>query len=792
MLLPLLILSLGATGADDRAAAVDACLEGKSAEWLAAPADVQTALREALMPEESRLRPGNVRKLEYAEGSFARDPLRYAVRLPQGFGKEDGPWPLVLTLPEEGEAPERHLRDRWRDRELLQKAILVSPAMPEDVAAWSQVVVLGEPGGLARVLTTLRLCTEAFDVDPDRVLCVGTGDEGGKAALEAGRQFPQRFAGIACRAADAGIEQIDTLDNMPIRITVGGPEAEAFAKACGDKGFEAVSIDPSPDEEPLREWLLDQRRVAQPERVRVVAGKPFPTRCYWVGIAPIDPHTGGAYARVRLHREDNAIVLEGGGVSFVRLYLSDAMLDLDQPIKLEVNGEAREEVARRSLRITRECMLDGISDLGAVYTAELIVDLRAPAEFSLPGEEELAALSKDLMGSLQDPALAVTRGWVEREGVWHAPQERARIRSGDSRDPDSGVWVTRADRRRAAKGAMRVDDLWVDVDDAPKLAAGLFPVGDDWCDLPQANRRHTRIDAPWVIPSAFATIHATTDRRVAVAALVHMGRTIPDLERALGLVPPLPLDVVIARTEEQADRIAFGAPDGSRAPLHGAGRHVIYGGYFAERRFDRDGSKFVYDGAGVGVWNSEILHGDAFGVHSARLAYALSWVDAIDPCPKANKAARKKGPGPDFLAEREAEKRLPAWLSWGAAVYAERFFYDTSLDLEAQPDANPWWTRAWSIQNLEAAGGLGDLSEVFEVEMNPAEAKKARLQLLRAGTLMAFILDGKCKPVEEAHAALKAGLIEAGLEGSLDTALVTALEEAIRSNETALRAFVLP
>ena len=223
-MIPLIFLSLGAAGGDDRAGAVDTCFEGKTAEWLRTPEEVQAALRVALRPEESRLRPGNVRKLKYDEGSFAREPLEYAVRLPLDFGKEAGPWPLVLTLPEEGEAPERHLRERWQDREFLKSAILVCPAMPEDVESWNQVVVLGAPGGLARVLTTLRICAETFDVDPDRVLCVGSGD-GGNTALEAGRQFPHRFAGIACRASDAGIEQVDVLNNIPIRITVGGANA---------------------------------------------------------------------------------------------------------------------------------------------------------------------------------------------------------------------------------------------------------------------------------------------------------------------------------------------------------------------------------------------------------------------------------------------------------------------------------------------------------------------------------------------------------------------------------------
>ncbi len=789
MFTPLMLLSLAALGGDDRTTAIDACLAGKESDWLRGSAEVEAALRDALRPEETRMRPGNVRKLTYDEGSFAREPLEYVVRLPLDYGKSAGPWPLVVTLPEEGVTPERHLRDRWQDREFLKSAILVSPAMPEDRKAWSQVVVLGAPGGLARILTTLRLCSETLDVDPDRVLCVGTA-KGGNAALEAGRQFPQRFAGIACRASDAGIEQVEVLNNLPIHITVGGANATAFLERCQEKGVEGVSIDTSPAEGPLTQWLLEQRRTPQPHEVRVVVGKPFPTRCYWVGVAPIDPSTGGAYATAKLRPEANSIVLTGGGVSFVRLYLSDEMLDLDQPISLQVNGELRKESVQRSLRSTRENLLDGISDLGAVYTAQLVVDLRAPGEFALPGPEELNTATAELMASLQDPASAEARGWTERKGEWFAPDDRVRLRSGDRRDPKTGLWTTRADRKREGKGAIRIDDAWVEAEDAERLDAGLFPIDGEWCDLTQANRRHTRLDSPWVIPSAFATIHATTDRSTAVAALVNMARTIPDLERALGLVPPLPLDVILTRTEEQADRLAFGAPDGRRAPLHGAGRHVIYGAYFAERRFERDGSKFVYDGAGVGIWNAEVLHGDAFGVHSARLAYALSWVDAVDPSPNASKAARKSGPSPDFLGEREAEKRLPAWLTWGAAVYAERFFRDTSIDLKVTPDANPWWTREWSVSNLNDAGGLGSIDEVFEVTMDPAEAKKARLQLLRAGSLVAFVLDGECAPVREAHAALKTGLVEAGLHGTIDSKLVTALEDAIRAHEKELRAFL--
>lgn len=82
MLTPLLLLSLATVGSDDFAASVDDCLEGKTADWLRDPQDVQAALRAALRPETSRLKGGNVRKLQYAEGSSARAPLEYVVQLP--------------------------------------------------------------------------------------------------------------------------------------------------------------------------------------------------------------------------------------------------------------------------------------------------------------------------------------------------------------------------------------------------------------------------------------------------------------------------------------------------------------------------------------------------------------------------------------------------------------------------------------------------------------------------------------------------------------------------------------
>lgn len=136
---------------------------------------------------------------------------------------------------------------------------------------------------------------------------------------------------------------------------------------CEEMGFDSVSIDVSPEEGRLVEWLLGQLRDPRPEQV----------------------------------------------------------LDLDRLVTLEVNGERREETVERSLGVARESFLDGISDLGAVVTAELVVDLRMPGAFALPGPAELAAASGAVAAPPNDPMRAEQRGWVERGDPWFSHHEIA-------------------------------------------------------------------------------------------------------------------------------------------------------------------------------------------------------------------------------------------------------------------------------------------------------------------------------------------------------------------------------
>jgi hypothetical protein len=288
----------------------------------------------------------------------------------------------------------------------------------------------------------------------------------------------------------------------------------------------------------------------------------------------------------------------------------------------------------------------------------------------------------------------------------------------------------------------------------------------------------------WRIPSRDLLVHSTADRSIALRAMEEMRRALDDLRRVFGAEPAYPLRVAVLRDEEQYDRLAFGDPDGRRPPTHAGRLHVIHSAYFAESWFEPVEGDREFLGMGVCYWDALAPNGDLYGVHAARLAVGLSYADAIDPSPKAVRAARKNGPPLDHYASYQTEKQLPAWLRWGAAVYAERYFRDSTVGA----DGDPWWPRTWSLDNLRQKGGLRPPAEVLAFPIDPDDREGSLKLLIECGLLVAFALDGACAPVTEAHAELRRALAS----GRIHANDVRDLEQALLAHEAELRAFAGP
>lgn len=794
---------------------------------------------------DDRVRAGKVLTETLRSGSFAAEGLEVVFRVPREYDPDERAYPLFVTIPEPDETPAEHLRTHWIPKGLSERVVLVCPTMPEDATAWSRVMIDGRPGGLCHVLMALRFATERFAIDFDRIFVAGRG-RAVPVALATGDHAPQRFAGVLGWAGDPGDVGATNFRNLPTLIAGGGPKAKAFAQAVESAGWGNCRLETALGDDELDAWLRDTVRVPYPSRVSIRIGDPFPTRVHWLRVAPM---ASDANAEATIDRAANRVTVSGSGVAFVTLYLNDELVDLTRPLTVACNGVENAVQPRRSLATWLDLAFDGTCDAGTAYVFEAAFDMTgertplalapepepdreyldrlasvepddAPALWSLytwcleTGREDRAATvlpkvvradrahvdARAALGHVlragtwfaspaalsrfersQDADAAAARGWVEHDSVWMHPDDRSRLGKGWTKNWETGIWSSNDDRRRLADGWLRQDFQWVPPAEAGWADEGRFLVDGEWLEPGEADRRHARIENPWRLPDAEVVLHATVERHVALRAREHMSRALVDLRKVFGAEPPLPLEVFVLRDEEQYDRFAFGDPDGARPPTHAGRLHVVHTAFFAESRFPRVDGELIYGGLGVGYWDAHVPYGDLYGVHSVRLAVGLSYVDALDPSPKAVRKALRKGPGPEFYADWRAEKELPDWLRFGGAVYAERFFEDTTVG----PDGDPWWARAWSLENLASKGGLRELDAVFACAIDPDDREDGLKLLIETGLVVAFVVDGGVAEVQEAHAELKRALVK----GRFHPKDAEALAEAVRAHEAELRAF---
>ena len=310
-------------------------------------------------------RGGKVQTEVFTQGRFSGAGLSYAYRLPRDYDPSSS-YPLILSVPAEGEQPADHIRANWTDKDVQDQVILLCPAMPAQSETWEHVIVNGRPGGLCHVLTGLRIAVERFAVDFDRVYVAGQG-KGVAAAIAAGNYSPHRFAGIIGRAGDPGTVKPDNFSNLPIIFAGGSSQkARAFAEAChANSQFRHDG-----NEHEILKWMRENPRSTYPERVVVVPGdpEPYPTRAYWLQVKPgaaaprWHPEAQGTRASAALDHATNTVVIEAKNIAQVTLLLNDLLIDLSKPVKVVANGVEHSAVVPRQLSSFVDMITDGISD----------------------------------------------------------------------------------------------------------------------------------------------------------------------------------------------------------------------------------------------------------------------------------------------------------------------------------------------------------------------------------------------------------------------------------------------
>jgi len=364
----------------------------------------------------------------------------------------------------------------------------------------------------------------------------------------------------------------------------------------------------------------------------------------------------------------------------------------------------------------------------------------------------------------------LTMGWVRGEGgAWTDPVVSARAKQIEE-------W-------KAAGYQFRPDDnSWVAPADMEKWTALLWKCGEEWVDTAKANEYHSKLATNWELAGEHFELWTTIDWDGANLARWHADKIHADLVRLFGVAPAAKPHFVVVSTLAEYNLAA-----GNGTLDEAEGYSSLHGAYFADALLDGSTPpRFL--GAGVSYWDRKDPKLAVWGPYWARWAAAQSYVDAIDRSWVAVSERIAAAAGGDLAAYATAfwkEKKIPRWLRYGAASYAERFLKNP----EAAEGTDPWTLRAFAFAELKKAGGLRKLDDVFAFALTLNDIPGSSRYYNEAGLLVSYILDGAQgnKDVAAAHEAFKTAL-KSGTKAEVATS-VTALQKVLVKHERDIKKY---
>jgi len=365
----------------------------------------------------------------------------------------------------------------------------------------------------------------------------------------------------------------------------------------------------------------------------------------------------------------------------------------------------------------------------------------------------------------------LTMGWTKgSDGTWRNPVELAR-------EEQIAEW-------QAAGYEFRADDnSWIAPADKDKWAAIQWKCGNEWVDMAKANEYHSRLGQWWQVAGEHFVVWTTCDWDGGNQARWYADRIHGELVRLFGIAPRRKPHFIVLNGLAQYNQVAGGTP-----PLipESEGISSVHGAYFADLYFDTSARPPQFLGAGVSFWDRKDQKLAGWGPYFLRWAAAQSFVEAIDPSWTAIGERIAAGVGAEIpsAAPFWNEKRIPRWMRYGAASYAERFLRNP----EAAEGADPWTLRAFALGELKK-GGLRKLEEIFAFRPDVNNLDGTGRLYHEAGLLVAFLLDGAPgdRTLAAKHEAFKKALQSAPKAEVAQAA--GALQKALAENEPAIRAF---
>jgi len=384
----------------------------------------------------------------------------------------------------------------------------------------------------------------------------------------------------------------------------------------------------------------------------------------------------------------------------------------------------------------------------------------------------------------QEVAEKTAQGLVAWKDQWVPAEDVPFLDRGLVRDAN-GNWVDPEVAKKIEEGWVRQDLEWVAPAEKENVEKGLWKSGDEWLSIADADKYHAEIGQWWRIPSERFHLYTTCERDVANQKIKReLENGYDELVRAYGTKPTLPIVVIILRDGSQYANYANGDEAAGRATTDAYGLSSIHHAYFADQTDQPTDEERVL-GVGVGYWDVSSDNGNRWGVHSVRHALGMSFAEALDPSPKTiekNKKTPLKAEA--FWDSFYAEKRVPRWLRYGIAAYAERYYRDNTVGV----GGDPIWARKWSIENIKTRGGLRQLKQVLDFNLTVEGGADSEKLINEAGLVVAYLLDGGNAALTDKFKKLQEALMS-GKDKKAVGESVKALEADILKSEPELKKF---
>lgn len=378
-------------------------------KFLERPVDGHSPLEdvEALVGIANRARASNakLKKGQIVEQGVGPDvhgfpnigTVKYWLYVPKEY-PGDHLWPLLFSIPDQKKHGDgkKYIEGWIANSPSAQQFLIAVPQPHAKGVAWTT------PESLARAMISLRHAAGTYGVDAKdagpatdylRVFIEGEDE----ASVIAAR-FADTFAGAILRGADGragakpNVAAEGQLSGMPAFCIINPKNRtqREFAERLLAKNPAGVMIeDETLAGNPTAIGLWMEKlppRAPQPREIAYSVHDGSFQRHHWINVLEFDASVEPAASfTATADRAKNDIVIEVEGISRFEIFLSDAIVDLNRPVRIAVLEDGKElpffatKDGRDTVARDLGTMLDELLDSNhpwRVYTAKLVVDVR--------------------------------------------------------------------------------------------------------------------------------------------------------------------------------------------------------------------------------------------------------------------------------------------------------------------------------------------------------------------------------------------------------------------------------